>query len=223
MRAAGRGHDRRRSRRSQGRGCAARTTSTGRRRPGLDGFCSGLADALHGSGVRAAGRAAGLRHRADDRGHGARAVAPARAAAGGRGDRARTAPGPRRRVWCPWHGRAHSRSVLRLLPRLGLAKDAAMIGIVVVGIGADGMAGLGAGRRGRTARAQQSCYGSPRQLDLLDETVTAQRRQWPSPMLRRAARRSGRHRRRRARGGQRRPDAARRRRHADPGCSARTR
>ena len=33
-------------------GCAGPTTSTGRPRPGLDGFCSGLADALHGTGVR---------------------------------------------------------------------------------------------------------------------------------------------------------------------------
>ncbi len=39
------------SRRSRGSGCAAPTMCTGRPRPALDGFCSGLADALHGSGV----------------------------------------------------------------------------------------------------------------------------------------------------------------------------
>jgi precorrin-6Y C5,15-methyltransferase (decarboxylating) len=54
--------------------------------------------------------------------------------------------------------------------------------IVVVGIGADGMSGLS-----DAARNELSCstviYGSQRQLDLLDASVTAQRRCWPSPML----------------------------------------
>ena len=54
--------------------------------------------------------------------------------------------------------------------------------IVVVGIGADGMAGLVAASRAELARATV-IYGSQRQLDLLDDTVTAQRRAWPSPML----------------------------------------
>jgi len=54
--------------------------------------------------------------------------------------------------------------------------------IVVVGIGADGIGGLSPGPRAELARASV-IYGSRRQLGLLDDTVTAQRRQWPSPML----------------------------------------
>lgn len=54
--------------------------------------------------------------------------------------------------------------------------------IVVVGIGADGMAGLAETSCAELRRATV-IYGSRRQLDLLDETVTAPRREWPSPML----------------------------------------
>lgn len=54
--------------------------------------------------------------------------------------------------------------------------------IVVVGIGADGMAGLAEESR-RELRGAAVIYGSPRQLDLLDDTVAAPRRCWPSPML----------------------------------------
>ncbi len=54
--------------------------------------------------------------------------------------------------------------------------------IIVVGIGADGMAGLAPTSRDELARATV-IYGSPRQLDLLDASVTATRRAWPSPML----------------------------------------
>ncbi|BCZ24129.1 precorrin-6y C5,15-methyltransferase (decarboxylating) subunit CbiE [Mycobacterium senriense] len=54
--------------------------------------------------------------------------------------------------------------------------------IIVVGIGADGMAGLGEAPRAELRRAA-IIYGSKRQLDLLDDTVRAPRRQWPSPML----------------------------------------
>lgn len=54
--------------------------------------------------------------------------------------------------------------------------------IVVVGIGADGMSGLAPGSRAELARATV-VHGSPRQLDLLDGTVSALRRPWPSPML----------------------------------------
>ncbi len=54
--------------------------------------------------------------------------------------------------------------------------------ITVVGIGADGMAGLS-----HSSREELACatvvYGSPRQLDLLDDSVTSDRREWPSPML----------------------------------------
>lgn len=54
--------------------------------------------------------------------------------------------------------------------------------IVVVGIGADGMAGLSEQAKAEL-RGATVVYGSKRQLDLLDETVSAPRRQWPSPML----------------------------------------
>ena len=54
--------------------------------------------------------------------------------------------------------------------------------IIVVGIGADGMAGLSESSRAELRRATV-VYGSPRQLDLLDDTVTAPRRPWPTPML----------------------------------------
>ncbi|MCP2621480.1 precorrin-6y C5,15-methyltransferase (decarboxylating) subunit CbiE [Mycolicibacterium smegmatis] len=54
--------------------------------------------------------------------------------------------------------------------------------IIVVGIGADGMPGLSAASRDELARATV-VFGAPRQLALLDDTVTADRREWPSPML----------------------------------------
>jgi precorrin-6Y C5,15-methyltransferase (decarboxylating) len=54
--------------------------------------------------------------------------------------------------------------------------------IVVVGIGADGMAGLSETSCAELRRATV-IHGSKRQLDLLDQTVRAPRRQWPSPML----------------------------------------
>jgi len=54
--------------------------------------------------------------------------------------------------------------------------------IIVVGIGADGMAGLAPASRAELARATV-VYGSRRQLELLDGTVTAPRRAWPTPLL----------------------------------------
>ncbi len=54
--------------------------------------------------------------------------------------------------------------------------------IVVVGIGADGMSGLAPSARAELARATV-VYGSRRQLELLDDSVTAVKRAWPSPML----------------------------------------
>ncbi|OBI26275.1 precorrin-6Y-methylase [Mycobacterium sp. E1386] len=54
--------------------------------------------------------------------------------------------------------------------------------IIVVGIGADGIAGLAETSR-RELRRATVIYGSKRQLDLLDDTIAAPRRQWPSPML----------------------------------------
>ncbi|WP_137149327.1 precorrin-6y C5,15-methyltransferase (decarboxylating) subunit CbiE [Mycolicibacterium sp. CR10] len=54
--------------------------------------------------------------------------------------------------------------------------------IVVVGIGADGVAGLSPASRAELSRATV-IYGSQRQLDLLDESASAVKRPWPSPML----------------------------------------
>jgi precorrin-6B C5,15-methyltransferase / cobalt-precorrin-6B C5,C15-methyltransferase len=57
-----------------------------------------------------------------------------------------------------------------------------MDSLVVVGIGADGMAGLS--QQARTElQGAAVVFGAPRQLALLDGSVTAQRRQWPSPLL----------------------------------------
>jgi precorrin-6Y C5,15-methyltransferase (decarboxylating) len=54
--------------------------------------------------------------------------------------------------------------------------------LVVVGIGADGMAGLVPGSVAEL-RSATIIYGSRRQLDLLDDSVTAEHREWQSPML----------------------------------------
>ncbi|MCV7314009.1 precorrin-6y C5,15-methyltransferase (decarboxylating) subunit CbiE [Mycolicibacillus parakoreensis] len=55
--------------------------------------------------------------------------------------------------------------------------------IVVVGIGADGLAGLGEHARTELATASR-IYGSRRQLDLLDGALGgATRHRWPSPLL----------------------------------------
>lgn len=54
--------------------------------------------------------------------------------------------------------------------------------IVVVGIGADGMAGLAEASRLELRRAAV-VYGSHRQLRLLDDTVSAAHREWSSPLL----------------------------------------
>ena len=63
-----------------------------------------------------------------------------------------------------------------------LAQDAAVRRLIVVGIGADGTAGLAPASRAELARATV-VYGSERQLELLDGSVTAARRTWPSPLL----------------------------------------
>ena len=54
--------------------------------------------------------------------------------------------------------------------------------IVVVGIGADGMAGLSPVSTAEL-RSATVVYGSGRQLDMLDSSICAQRRPWPSPLL----------------------------------------
>jgi precorrin-6B C5,15-methyltransferase / cobalt-precorrin-6B C5,C15-methyltransferase len=53
--------------------------------------------------------------------------------------------------------------------------------IVVVGIGADGITGLAPESRAELARAT-IIYGARRQLDLLDESVTGERKEWSSPL-----------------------------------------
>lgn len=53
---------------------------------------------------------------------------------------------------------------------------------MVVGIGADGMAGLTPSARAELSGAAV-IYGAPRQLGLLDESVGASRRAWPTPLL----------------------------------------
>jgi precorrin-6B C5,15-methyltransferase / cobalt-precorrin-6B C5,C15-methyltransferase len=63
-----------------------------------------------------------------------------------------------------------------------VAQDAEMNRLIVVGIGADGLAGLAPASLAELRRATV-VYGSKRQLDLLDESVTAERRMWPSPLL----------------------------------------
>jgi precorrin-6Y C5,15-methyltransferase (decarboxylating) len=60
--------------------------------------------------------------------------------------------------------------------------ELAQVTIVVVGIGADGIAGLAPAALAEL-RGASVVYGSRRQLALLDDTVTAQRWEWPSPML----------------------------------------
>ena len=75
----------------------------GSAKAGLDAFARGLADSLHGTGVRVAAGPAGLRHRADDRGHGSCAHGH-HARRGRRGRRGRPRrPGTARR--CGYHGR----------------------------------------------------------------------------------------------------------------------
>lgn len=54
--------------------------------------------------------------------------------------------------------------------------------IIIVGVGADGMVGLSQASLTELRRASV-IYGSHRQLALLDDSVGADRRQWPSPML----------------------------------------
>ncbi len=54
--------------------------------------------------------------------------------------------------------------------------------IVVVGIGADGLTGLAPSALAELRRATV-IFGSRRQLDLLDDSVSAVRRPWPTPML----------------------------------------
>ena len=120
----------------------------GSAKAGLDGFASGLADALHGTGVRLLIARPGFRHRADDRRHDA-GPAVQHPGAGRRRHRAGAGQGPTHRV-DPLGAAA---DVLRdaAAAAVRLAQDAAMI--VVVGIGADGMPGLSADLKSRITKS----------------------------------------------------------------------
>ena len=120
----------------------------GSAKAGLDGFASGLADALHGTGVRllivrpgfVIGRMTeGMTPAPLSSTPEQVAAATARALAKGR-----------RTVWVPWALRPWSADAAAAAVRL--AEDAAMI--VVVGIGADGMAGL-------SQASRPNCTGPP--------------------------------------------------------------
>ncbi|MCV7075982.1 cobalamin biosynthesis bifunctional protein CbiET, partial [Mycobacterium szulgai] len=50
--------------------------------------------------------------------------------------------------------------------------------IIVIGIGADGMPGISESARSEL-RSAAVIHGSKRQLDLLDETITAPLNEWP--------------------------------------------
>ncbi len=140
----------------------------GSAKAGLDGFASGLADALHGSGVRLLLVRPGfvIGRMTEGMDPAPLSSTPAQVADA----TARALAKGRRTVWVPWALRPVFFG-MRLLPQCGVAEDAPMT-IVVVGIGADGMAGLAEESR-RELRSATVIYGSQRQLDLLDDTVTA--------------------------------------------------
>ena len=149
----------------------------GSAKAGLDGFCSGLSDALHGSGRAAAARPARLRHRPDDRGH-ETGTHVEHAAAGRRRHRKGAGQAPQECV-----DSLDTATVLRrdaAAAALRVAEDAAMSAcaksrglrwIIVVGIGADGTTGL-APTLDELRRAAV-IFGSGRQLGLLDDSVGA--------------------------------------------------
>ena len=150
----------------------------GSAKAGLDGFCSGLADALHGSGVHLLVVRPGFVI-----GRMTEGMTPAPFSSTPRQVAAATARAlaKRRRDGVGAMGAAAGVHRNANAAAVRMAEDAAMI-VVVVGIGADGMSGLAAPSLAELRRATV-VYGSHRQLDLLDDTVTAERRQWPSPML----------------------------------------
>ena len=87
----------------------------GSAKAGLDGFASGLADALHGTGVRLLIVRPGIRDRPDDEGHDAGAAVQ-HAVAGGRRDRACAGQRPPHACGSRGHcGRCSS--AMRLLPQ----------------------------------------------------------------------------------------------------------
>ena len=153
----------------------------GSAKAGLDGFASGLADALHGSGVRLLIVRPGfvIGRMTEGMDPAPLSSTPAQVAEA----TARALAKGRRTVWVPWALRPMFFG-MKLLPQCGLAEDAPMI--VVVGIGADGMAGLSEDSR-RELRSATVIYGSQRQLDLLDDTVGAPRHSWPIADAARAA------------------------------------
>ena len=152
----------------------------GSAKAGLDGFASGLADSLHGTGVRLLIARPGF---VIGRMTAGMPPAPLSStpAAGRRGHRAGT--GPRATDGVDPVGAAAG--VLRhaAAAAIRLAADAAMTMIVVVGIGADGMPGLAEASR-------RELRSSHRRLRIQDDNSTCSttrwlraRREWPSPLL----------------------------------------
>ena len=115
----------------------------GSAKAGLDGFASGLADALHGTGVRLLIARPGfvIGRMTEGMTPAPMSSTPEQVAAA----TARALAKGRRVVWIPWALRRWTRGAAVAAVRL--AQDAAMI--VVVGIGADGMSGLSEASRRR--------------------------------------------------------------------------
>ena len=171
----------------------------GSAKAGLDGFCSGLADALHGSGVRLLLVRPGFVIGRMTEGMSPApfsSTPPQVADRDGAGivERPPDACGCRR-CW----GRCSR--MMRLLPQFIWRRMPRMI--IVVGIGADGMSGLAQASRAELAKATV-IYGSRRQLDLLDEQRHRGQAGMADADAARPAHAAGRGRRRCARRGQRR-------------------
>ena len=161
----------------------------GSAKAGLDGFCSGLADALHGSGVRLLLVRPGIRHRADDRGHEAGAHVE-HAAAGRRGHGQGAGQGPAHGVGAVDAAAASSSGCGCCRSSCGggcrdelSCEEQGTPVIIVVGVGADGMAGLAPTARGRIAPGHSDLRVRAGNSSLLDDSVRGERRVWPSPML----------------------------------------
>ena len=150
----------------------------GSAKAGLDGFASGLADALHGTGVQLLIARPGFVI-----GRMTEGMTPAPLSstprASRRRDRACAGQGPTHRV-DPVGAAA---DVLRdaAAAAVRLAQDAAMI--VVVGIGADGMAGLAESIARRITKGHSHLRLANDNLTCSTTRSTAPRREWPSPML----------------------------------------
>ncbi len=125
----------------------------GSAKAGLDGFASGLADALHGTGVRLLIVRPGFVI-----GRMTEGMTPAPLSSTPAQVADATAPAlakGRRRVWMPWALRPLFFAT-RFVPQADVAQDAAMSRLIVVGIGADGMAGLSPASRAELAQGHSN-------------------------------------------------------------------